>query len=74
MSPAELQWQQKLVNFQQETQATMELLDKCWDKCIHKIGTKLEDGDVACLRNCVERHSDATRYLLERLTKKVEKK
>ncbi|RHZ79929.1 hypothetical protein Glove_140g159 [Diversispora epigaea] len=34
--------------------------DLCWDKCVTKIGNKIDRGEETCLTNCVERFLDTT--------------
>ncbi|RUS22980.1 Tim10/DDP family zinc finger-domain-containing protein [Endogone sp. FLAS-F59071] len=41
--------------------------DLCWDKCIGKIGNKLDRGEEQCLSNCVERFLDTSLFIVKRL-------
>ena len=73
-SPAEQEAQKELQIFLQSEnlkarfqQQVHEFTEMCWDKCIGKIGNKLEKSDENCLGNCVERFLDAGQLLVKRL-------
>lgn len=41
--------------------------DLCWDKCIDKIGTRMDPKTEQCFTNCVERFIDTTNFVISRL-------
>ena len=42
------------------------LTDTCWDRCVEKIGSKLDSRTETCLVNCVERFIDASNFVANR--------
>lgn len=56
-----------------EFQASMRVSDLCWEKCVQKLGNKLESSDVTCLHNCAERYLDTTRFMLQLFVDRMEK-
>ncbi|KAL1935497.1 hypothetical protein VTP01DRAFT_4637, partial [Rhizomucor pusillus] len=48
-------------------QTVHSLTDRCWDKCISKVGNKLDHGQESCLSNCVDRFLDSSVYIVKRL-------
>ena len=76
LSPADRMAQQELQQFlqsesvKQRFQAQVhQFTDMCWDKCITKVGKKLDRSDESCLGYCVERYLDAGQLLVKRLEK-----
>lgn len=74
LSPADQAAQRELQDFlkmeQQKAQfqeQVHEFTDMCFDKCITKLGNKLDKSDEGCLTNCVERFLDTSSFLLKRL-------
>jgi len=41
--------------------------DMCWDKCITKIGNKIDGTEERCLVNCVDRFLDTSLFIVKRL-------
>ena len=62
---------QEFVAFEQQKAMLHEQIhnytDMCWDKCIGKVGTKLDKYEENCLGNCVERFLDTSEWLVKRL-------
>ncbi|ORX98267.1 hypothetical protein K493DRAFT_313697 [Basidiobolus meristosporus CBS 931.73] len=44
--------------------------DLCWDKCISKVGNKLDRSEEACLTNCVDRFLDTSLLIVKNLEEK----
>lgn len=68
--------QKELAKFLEDENAKMRLqqsvhtfTDLCWDKCITKVGNKIERGEETCLTNCVERFLDTSMFIIKRLEK-----
>jgi import inner membrane translocase subunit TIM8 len=59
-----IQIEEQKARFQQQIH---QFTDMCWDKCIAKIGNKLDRNDENCLGNCVERFLDTGMVLVKRL-------
>ena len=59
-----LQMENQKYRFQQQVHSFTEI---CWDKCVGKIGNKLDRSEENCLGNCVERFLDTGNLLLKRL-------
>ncbi|KCV71445.1 hypothetical protein H696_02392 [Fonticula alba] len=56
-----LQERQSLSIFEE---ATLHYTSLCFDKCIGRIGTKLDSSEQTCLSNCVERFFDVSESVL----------
>ena len=41
--------------------------DLCWDKCIDKIGPRMDSKTEQCFTNCVERFIDTTEFVINKL-------
>ncbi|KAL1923134.1 uncharacterized protein VTP21DRAFT_9510 [Calcarisporiella thermophila] len=68
------QSQRELAKFLENENAKLRLqnsihtfTDMCWDKCITKVGNRLERNDETCLTNCVERFLDTSLFIVRRL-------
>ncbi|KAI9293342.1 putative TIM8-translocase of the mitochondrial inner membrane [Neoconidiobolus thromboides FSU 785] len=48
-------------------QSVHTLTDLCWDKCIRKVGNKLDSTEEGCLRNCVERFLDTSIHIVTKI-------
>ena len=46
------------------------LTDVCWEKCIDKVGAKLESKQQSCITNCVERFFDTSNFIVNRISTK----
>ena len=42
------------------------LTDTCWDKCVEKVGNKLDSRQETCISNCVERFIDTALNITNR--------
>ncbi|KAL9973935.1 hypothetical protein ACROYT_G020456 [Oculina patagonica] len=49
------------------------LTDECWEKCVEKVGPKLDSKTETCIVNCVERFLDTSNYVANRLSHMGEK-
>ncbi|XP_003740259.1 mitochondrial import inner membrane translocase subunit Tim8 [Galendromus occidentalis] len=49
------------------------LTDMCWDKCMDKPSTRLDDRTETCLTNCVERFLDTSVAIATRFTQTLQK-
>nr|CAD7197222.1 unnamed protein product [Timema douglasi]CAD7401356.1 unnamed protein product [Timema poppensis] len=45
------------------------LTDICWELCIDKPGSRLDNKSEHCLNNCVERFIDCSNFVLNRFGK-----
>lgn len=45
------------------------LTDTCWELCIDKPSSRLDNRTENCLNNCVERFIDTTNFIVNRLEK-----
>ncbi len=43
--------------------------DLCWDKCMDRIGARMDYKTESCFSNCVERFIDTTNFVIGRLEK-----
>ena len=43
------------------------LTDECWEKCVEKVGSKLDSRTETCIVNCVERFLDTSNYVANRI-------
>lgn len=50
-------------------QSVHTMTDLCWDKCITKIGNRLDNGEEKCLKNCVDRFLDTSMFIVSKLQK-----
>ncbi|KAJ9072044.1 Mitochondrial import inner membrane translocase subunit tim8 [Entomophthora muscae] len=50
-------------------QSVHTMTDLCWDKCITKIGNRLDSNEESCLKNCVERFLDTSIFIVSKLQK-----
>ena len=41
--------------------------DLCWEKCMDKIGSRMDGRTEQCFTNCVERFIDTTNFVINRL-------
>lgn len=41
--------------------------DLCWDKCVDRIGAKMDSKTEQCFENCVNRFIDTTNFVVQRL-------
>jgi len=44
------------------------LTDECWEKCVEKVGSKLDSRTETCIVNCVERFLDTSSYVANRFS------
>lgn len=44
------------------------ITDECWDKCVEKVGSKLDPKTETCIVNCVERFLDTSNYFANRFS------
>ncbi|XP_065331415.1 mitochondrial import inner membrane translocase subunit Tim8 B [Cloeon dipterum] len=47
--------------------------DICWDKCVEKVGTKLDSRSETCLVNCVDRFIDVSLFITNRFAQLLQK-
>lgn len=45
------------------------LTDTCWELCVDKPASRLDNRTENCLTNCVERFIDTTNFIVNRLEK-----
>ncbi|KAI0235245.1 Mitochondrial import inner membrane translocase subunit tim8, partial [Massospora cicadina] len=48
-------------------QSVHTLTDLCWDKCVTKIGNRLDSSEENCLKNCVGRFLDTSIFIVNKL-------
>nr|XP_004667552.2 mitochondrial import inner membrane translocase subunit Tim8 A-like [Jaculus jaculus] len=44
-----------------------QMTELCWDKCVDRLGPRLDGRAEACLVNCVESFLDTSHFILSRL-------
>ena len=48
------------------------MTEKCWDTCVAKPGSKMDNKTKNCLENCVQRFLDANILVTQKLERKAE--
>lgn len=51
-----------------------EFNDICWEKCIGKPGSKLDNSTETCLSNCVDRFIDTSLLVTQRFAQLLQKR
>uniref|UniRef100_A0A8D2ATS2 Mitochondrial import inner membrane translocase subunit n=1 Tax=Sciurus vulgaris TaxID=55149 RepID=A0A8D2ATS2_SCIVU len=49
-------------------------MERCWDKCVEKPGSRLDSGTENCLSTCVNRFIDTTLAIIRRFAQIVQKR